>query len=336
MRTWIKFFSLLVLTSSVAGPAQAGSYKDFVIYGVERVKIGHSSKVLSGNVGSHFEVNMAAGTRVEGNVHSGGTFGHNGGSNAGVSGNLYINGDTRIGTGSTIGGDVHSSGEVHVRKNADVLGTVYYAPSGSLTLGQGATVGGSVMGTPQAPDLPSAKALKSFTAGGASIIKGGAQTTALLPGSYDVLDLGTGNILQMSAGDYYFNEIGIGSGSDLVFDATDGRIRIFVKDSIDGGSGIAMEVLNGDASMVYMETGGDFRMAGGAHVLGTVYAPNGTIHVGSGGSKSYVEGALWGNEISIEHNVQIVRNPVPEPEALALFLAGLLITLVQIRRRQSV
>src|SRR5690606_20183599 len=76
-----------------------------------------------------------------------------------------------------------------------------------------------------------AKAPTTFTSGGPNVLSGG----NLAPGSYNNLTLNSTTI-NFVAGDYFFNQFTFGTGVTVIFDVTDGDIRIFAKDWFASGA----------------------------------------------------------------------------------------------------
>jgi hypothetical protein len=280
--------SLTVL--ALGGICEAASITDFVIYGKQYVQIGVGSTV-TGLVGS--------GTTVVGMALVGGTAG------------VY--------------GDVRSGDDVQLNNLSFVTGTV--TNPGTLSLGAGATVGAHVTAMPDLPTLPAATV---YGAGVSNQTIPNRGTLTLAPGAYGNISLGGNTTLNLSAGDYFFNTLSAGNQLGLNLNLGGGDVRVFVVGAIHLGS---VDVLptGGTAADIYFEThysgANAFQASGQVDWLGTVFAPYGQIHLGSGGTTGTFQGNLWaGASVIIEHGVVGTAppvSPVPEPASVALLAIAL-------------
>ncbi len=324
--------ALAALAAVVLLPAaaHAGSIHDFVIYGVDSVIIGHSTQILSGDVGGETKVNFASGVKVNGDVHSGGSVLTRKNE---ITGSIFAAGDVKVGN-VTLHGDIHSGGDVTtIAHGATVMGTITQNPGSDFHFGSTSSHGGHSFGSPTAPMLPGLPGASVFSSGGAGVVTGSSTTTNLSTGSHGAVELGVGNTLVLTAGTYFLDSFHMKSGGEIVYDVTDGEIKVYVTGDWKVGSGLDVQVIGGLANQIFTEVHGDFREAGGASVVGGVFAPFGLIKLGSGGSKFDVDGFLWGREVRLEHNGALVHNPVPEPSAIALFSVGLVALGLGARRR---
>jgi hypothetical protein len=278
--------------AALGGTSEAASMTDFVVYGRQSVQIGIGSTV-TGLVGS--------GSTVEGD------------------------GSSLVGGAAGVYGDVRSGNNVKLNNLSFVTGTV--TNPGTFSTGAGAWVGSHVTANPDLPTLPGAT---GFSAGGSDKTTANSGALTLAPGSYGAISLGGNSTLNLSAGDYFFNTLSAGNGLDLNLTLNGGNVRVFVVGYIHLGD---VDVLptGGTAANIYFETdftgGNAFQASGQVDWLGTVFAPNGQIHLGNGGSNSTFQGSLWGDSVLIEHNVvgtpPPLPLPVPEPATATLLALGL-------------
>jgi len=269
----------LALMILFAGPAGAAPITDFAVYGVQEVFIGANSEI-TGMVGS---------------------------------GNMVI-GDVGLNGGAGIYGDVRSGDDVNLANNCFVTGTV--TNPGSFTMGSGSTVGAHITAMPDLPTLPAASV---FSHGVTNQSVGNGGTITLAPGAWGDISLGGSATLNLSAGVYYLKKLTSGNGLDININLAGGTTKIYVTEAVSFG-GSEVFLTGGDAQDVSVETlasgSNAFRSGGGTHWQGNVFAPNGQIHIGSGGGGSSYVGYLWaGRDVDIEHGVM---GSIPEPATLAL------------------
>ncbi len=228
---------------------------------------------------------------------------------------LALNGSVNV-IGNAIAGD-----DVSLGNNAHIMGMV--TNPDKLTLGSNSSVGSRTIGTPSQPGLPAATV---FMSGGTDKSVGNGGILTLAPGSWGEVSLGGAATLNLSAGDYYFDELSSGNGLNLNIALNGGDTRIFVTGRVNFG-GVDVNLTGGSAGDVYLEThySGNqdaFKAGGGTDWRGLVYAPYGDINIGSGSGPGSFMGPLWaGGEVTIQHGI---TGSVPEPATLALVAIGAL------------
>lgn len=295
-------------------------------------------------------VTLGGAATVGGDIHSAG--GVSLGTNADVSGNLRAGGSgvaggnfvVVFGSGANVDKDVHVTvtgaspfRSLQMNANASIGGTYFksVATNADSINGTATITGGTTTGAlaPIAPQLPALPAATVFVAGGSNVTTANGATTDLTPGSYGAISLGGTNLLKLHAGTYYFTSLSSGNGLDIDFDLTGGNINIYVVGDVNLGAsldvfdGTHQALTNAAANQIYLETHGNFTAGGGADWFGTVFAPSGNIHYGSGSCCSAFTGYMWaGLHADIEHGVTVNLPPhtVPEPTSLALLGVGLL------------
>jgi hypothetical protein len=299
------------------------SIKDFVLYGSNSVELNTSTSIAGGSIGSSNLFRTIGNTTITANIYSGGRVdlsnsntitgnisaqnlnGASGyifqtGSNAAITGNLNIKGNVLLG-GGFINGTVNYEG-------------TYFGSAPS---------GGAVAQTLTFRTLPVLPVANTFSTGSTDIIT----TRSITPGVYkDVKLPGSKTLTFSGAGNYYFNSIkNSGNFNSFVLDFENNPtavMRIFVSGDVDLYKLTVSFPRGGDASRVYMQVMGTgstapdgttaWTISNGASGskrstwFGTVYAPKGSINIGSGSSESKIVGALWsGRSITMQTGVGI-------------------------------
>jgi hypothetical protein len=325
-----KILNIIILAAvlMVAANAHAFVLNDFAVFGEKGVHVGAGSDVKGGLTGSNTLITMNGASSIEGAAGAGTFTAANGIKSFG---DILYDGNVTIGSTGNIYGDINADGTVKIGSGTDVYGNVI--ATGNITVGSLAIVHGTKTpnGSPAVYTpftLPSAT---NYTAGGANITKASGITTALAAGTYGNLNLGLNNVLKLSAGNYYFDSLKLGSGTDIQFDLTNGDIFLYVIGDVTWGNGIDSFKVGGGE--VHTELHGKWAMGGAGNYYGTVFAPFGDIHISNG---SVFEGALYsGAIVDLEHDVTINFVPAPEPLTLTMFGAGILGAL-RLRRKESV
>lgn len=208
---------------------------------------------------------------------------------------------------STVDGDVRSGGDVNLQNQASVSGAVIHPAGTTLTLNNGSSVGTNVIGDPMLPTLPPNTVFACPT-GGADVSGGNGQAQVLTPGSYGDLSFGgTFSLTLDGAGNYFFDSITAGNGSTLT--VTQPGTKVYVCGPVRFGSvNVTLQTQGQSPCDFYLETkaAGDnaVQLGGNSNWIGDVFAPNGEIHIGSGGSVGSFIGRFFSNAVDIEHSIQ--------------------------------
>lgn len=309
--------------SANAGPTVSGD----VIFNGD-VYIGALSSV-GGNVNAGGDANL--GTNVAGNVLAGG----NVLATANITGDIDAGGNVLVKGLSTVTGNVLSNGDVTV--SSTVNGNVNYGIGHLLTVAFGAHVNGSTTSspitvTPQSFSTVPLPAAHTFATGNSNITMATFATQTLAPGSYNNLTMAGSNTLNLSAGNYYFNNITMnGSFLNLNLNTTGGPINIFVTDSTalhdvtTTVNGVGYQNVSQAAiSQVYFETHGSLSVDF-SHMIGTFYAPYGDINIAS---LSSFTGDVYAGHDVIADFPNFYSGPVsptlgvPEPASFVIALVG--------------
>ena len=120
------------------------------------------------------------------------------------------------------------------------------------------------------------------------------------------IDLGNGETLTLTAGDYYITNIVLKSGSTLEIDATSGPVNIYLSGTLDAEDG-ELESKNGSALnnlsqpsdfSIFSNSSQDIIFKHSTAFKGMVYAPNAHVEMKNSAG---VYGLIWGNTATI-HN----------------------------------
>jgi len=338
----LRFSAVFLLASALltTSSASAISIDAFSVFGANEVMIGAGSTVETGFVGSYTEVRANGGATVNEDIHSGGTINFANGV-AVILGSTYSSGNFTMGASGGrpeggVGGSIHAGGNVQIGPGNTIGGSVVHNPGATVNINASTNVvGGVVSGVPTAPSLPTLPTATVFASGGANVNSGG----ILTPGSYGALNLGTGQALTLTAGNYYFDTWDTGAGLDMLLDFTGGAINLFVSGITRFGNNNELTLLNGGASDFFLEGHSEIRIGGGSIFYGIVYAPFDRIHIGGSGCCTSMTGSLWsGTVVDIEHGVTVGLSPddivVPEPSTWMLLTLGLFTAIYAARRKK--
>jgi hypothetical protein len=247
-------------------------------------------------------------------------------------------GDASLNGTAGIYGSLRAGDDVSMGNNTFITGSI--TNPGSFTTGSGVVYGSHVVAMPDLPTLPAATV---FADGLTDVSVGNGGVMNLAPGSWNDITLGGAATLNLSAGDYYLKSLMAGNGLTINVDLNGGNLRLFITEDFNAGGVSAMNFTSGgDHRNVSAETHAAglnaFRIGGGngTQWFGSIFTPNGDIHLGSGSSGTgVVAGYLWaGGNVDLEHGLDVLA---PEPSSvimLACGLAGLFAR--RWRRRKSV
>jgi hypothetical protein len=213
---------------------------------------------------------------------------------------------------SSLGGTAVSVGPITLEDRARLLGDA--TSRGAITLGTGAAIAGtstpfgSVSPFPLLPFLP---AFPPVTGGDVTVNANMLQN--LGAGSYGSLNVNSGGVLFLGAGNYFFQNLNINSGTVVAVAApapgsSRSATRIFVANQFalrtqflnPGGSGLA-EVLIGHtgSGSVTLDT----------NFIGTFVAPNADLTLGTGAPKQFI-GAFYARTLRVGNDTQLLCNSV--------------------------
>lgn len=306
MTTALTGVAVLAVATAVA-PVWAGgggAVDGYVVFGRDQVRIGNFASFSSGLVGSNQLVVWESGGATADGVVSGG--------------NVMWGGPT-IGTADRPG-QLRAGGSIYYDAFGELYGDLLaagnvapLAPTAGLLVHGDVTAGGTVAysdffsevsGTITENATPAPEVAQrvlpvatSFSAGGVDHFTGTFDETTLTPGSYGQVVLGASNTLHLTSGDYFLETLTSQSFLDLSLTINDGPINLYVEGNIliESVKDVAIndQVLNGPnppaqaqieqwASLVTIESAGSIHYGG--DLVGTVFAPHGTVVVDTFGT----------------------------------------------------
>ncbi len=329
---------LVVITLNFFGVtvsfAQQTTMKDFVLFGGTNscatgyVQLGSSANIQGGSIGSFKMVKSTGGATINANIYSGGKI-ILANSNA-VTGRITAaNSPVVSGTILSIGSSANLGGNIDVNGNIIVGGGTV---SGIVTHPSGTTYSGpaigarNVTGIPSLPGLPQMPPVTGFSP--FPQLPDINSTRSITPGAYDDIKLSGNKTLTFSGtGIYTFDQINnTGGTNNFVFDFqnnTTGVFKIYVHNNVSLGKINVSMINGGSATRIFTEVHGtascSFTIDNGSSSsaatkwLGTVWAPYGSINIGSGSGNSNITGALWsGTQVNVQSGVNIIYAPFSE------------------------
>ena len=260
----------------------------------------------TGNVVFNGPLTLTGNTEISGDVQSSGAVVLDGASvggnlsttegvslkNATVRGDLVSGAGLQVGANGSAQGSVTVDGDLMMTSNARIYGDTEY--TGSLDAKPKQLVGEAsqtdsveISVDEYTPfELPPAT---QFTTGSQDVDVSDNSALELPPGEYGHLILGGGSEITFSEGAYSFLSITAQGNTSITLDVGQGGsgVEIFVAGDVSLGGTVQSQISGaGSAADVYLETGGDFTIAGNTNWHGTVYAPSGGVSLG-GNSTMY-------------------------------------------------
>jgi hypothetical protein len=325
---WSLLFVIgLQISSTSFSVAQQLEIKDFTIFAKGTVQIGSSNSINGGSVGSETLVQTTGNAEIKSSIYSGGKISLVNSNIAGVSGGKITAANSAdldgtvisVGSSATINCDVYSRGSMVVG-GGTISGTVTVSPGTYTGPEPAGGVNYSPFTPPTLPDFPAVTDLSGYPTVTTNITgnfnKG--------PGNYGNINFSGNKTLTLNTpGVYVFNSIKMsGNSNKLVFSNTPGNYTVYVKGNADWGK---LNSTGGDPSRIFFEVQGNGATAsipnysfiiangssgGASKWLGTVWAPNGGINIGSGTGSSTLTGSLYSRgQINIQSGVSVFYAP---------------------------
>lgn len=325
-----------IFLAPISLTAQQLKRSDFVLYGVKGVQISTSNTIAnSGRVGSNLLIKSTGNVQFTGSLHSGGRVELANGNivNGSISaanvvtppltGNILA-----TGSGLSVSKDLIVNGNISIA--GGTISGIVYQPSGAAYVGPTAN---KQLLTTQMPTLPAMPQNSNITISGTP--PSYKNNVTLLPGSVsgDITLGGNKSITFSGPGTYTINSITLTNSNTFIFDlkgTSTGKFNILVKGNMSLAK-VATSYINAPAgttntllaTRIYTETqgtgnsnGNSFEIANGSSSsqsrwLGTVWAPNGSITIGSGTGNTDLTGALFGGQqVYINSGVTINYSPL--------------------------
>ena len=269
---------------------------DYVVYGVNGVKVGGAS-VVNGLVGAQFgDPSFPQDSAV------------------------FLN------AGAAINGDVRSGTNVNLQNNCAINGTLYITNGMSIVKGSGSSITATNFGNPDLPVFPAASV---YSAGTSNISQNTSLT--LTAGSYSNLSF-SGGTLTLTSGTYFVASLTLSGTASVNLNTTGGPINIFATGNVNVDG---RDALVTGANAINWEIHGNWTQNGGAMGwAGTLFVPNGKATIGSGSGNADFTGRVWANSVDIQHGVTVMV-PEPSSIALALIGLTGLVVMVRRRQRHG-
>ncbi len=274
---------------------------ELVVYGSSNVKLEKDVEIISGVLGSDGDVELAKDASTK-NIFARGKIDVK--KNAIVDGDILGNGNVQLDKGSLVLGNIAAGNSVTLQKSVFVAGDVTAA--GHVDLKSGATVGGTITehGAPESFGGTVLPPINSFAFDpDQDVTTVAGATTTLLPGSYGKLSLQANNVLNLSAGEYFFESVKAEGGLHLALDVSGGEIAVFVAGSVELRKDLDADVFGGTASNVYLETHGSFNLDKDSEWYGTVFAPYEPITLKQ--DVDFVGAAYSGKQVNIKKDARL-------------------------------
>ena len=114
------------------------------------------------------------------------------------------------------------------------------------------------------------------------------------------IDLGNGDSMTLTAGNYYLSELTIDNGGTLTIDSSAGPVNIYLTGGLEAKNGSNLNVTGAPSNFtIYSNSTDNIVFKHGSTFKGTVYAPLATIEMKNSADAF---GILWGNKVDIKNS----------------------------------
>jgi len=229
-----------------------------------------------------------------------------------VDGSVTANKKVELHKNAAVEQDVISGDDIELKQDAFVGGDATAA--GSVKLESGATVGGTIsQGANVSPLPPITQVSVSVSANGDNVTVKKNKTKTLAPGEYGKLKAKEKATLNLSGGEYLFEEFDLQKNVTLNLDVSAGPIIIGVEKTVDLHEGVEMTCTGAASDVLFQVAGNHVQLHKNGTYLGTFLAPQAHIDLHE---DSTLTGALYGDKVQVKKQSTIIPAP-----AISLFVA---------------
>ncbi len=219
-------------------------------------------------------------------------------------GNFHSNDEIHLKKGSTtFAADLTAVGKIDIAKEVTVEGDV--TAGGELQLDKEVTITGTA--TQFASVAPVTLPALSFSASGDEIKVNENQTLPLAPGSYGKVEVEKGATLQLSTGEYFFEELLLKETANLEVDIPTGPVTVNVQKKIDIDKNL-MTTLTPlgivDSRYLTFNTLEDVQVGEGSRLVGQFIAPLGKVSLKTDVS---LNGSIAAEEIDVDGDTTAIQ-----------------------------
>lgn len=290
---------------------------DFALYSEKKTTVGKDVLVsFTASVGSNGDVKVKSGGQT-GSVRTGGKLFT--GIEAVIHGNQVGNRRAFIRDGSTVEGSVDGGsdkGRVVLGRNTTIEGEVHSASD--VVIGENAQV---ICPEVQCifPDSeetavhPLIDLLAVLVDGSAATISGTQAAAShivprdseltLAPGTYGLVKLGARSVLNLTSGEYYFDQLQTGKNGTINIALSGSELAIFTRRNFQVGLGQTINVTGGDATDIYVEAHKNVKLGRESDWFGTIYAPNKNVIIGQ--DIPFVGAAYAGKKVVVKDGASV-------------------------------
>jgi hypothetical protein len=210
------------------------------------------------------------------------------------------------------GGSIASNNKIDLSSSVMIRGNANPGPTGTISMSSGAVVTGTTTQLPQPMDVPAPPYADFLTA---STVNDNGNWIAKGKVNYDpvtkVLSAGSGTTLTLTGKTYFFTQIKLSGGANLVID--NGPVKIYVTDdaSLSGGAIVNKTALPYNMQFFqwpyalpvgYTPKYNTASLSGGTDAAFVVYAPSTSIQISGNGG---IAGAIVAGSLYMKGGAQI-------------------------------